>query len=189
MPAKPADRARRALAQSAPTPSAEELPPDYDDYADYGAPRREEPKTRSRTLPVIIALLALGGFAGLLWYAYSWGVGGVESEDLPVVAAESSPAKVAPEEPGGIGDRRLDPHRDLLGQQCQPEIQLGGRLRGQGGERSRHIGECAHRCAPECRRVARRLGHWLGTMQMTTTSHGHHHCSRQGQAQPSRTSR
>ena len=99
---EPVDESRRPPRRAREAGDDPYLPPDYDDYADYGAPRREEPKTRSRTLPVIIALLALGGFAGLLWYAYSWGVGGVESEDLPVVAAESSPAKVAPEEPGGM---------------------------------------------------------------------------------------
>lgn len=76
-------------------------PRDYDEDG-LRAPPASAPRQRSRTLPVIIALLALAGFAGLLWYAYAWGVGGADSGQLPVVAAESSPAKVAPEEPGGM---------------------------------------------------------------------------------------
>lgn len=77
-------------------------PRDYDDDDFRAPPPASAPRQRSRTLPVIIALLALAGFAGLLWYAYAWGVGGADSGELPVVAAESSPAKVAPEEPGGM---------------------------------------------------------------------------------------
>lgn len=48
------------------------------------------------------ALLALAGFAGVLWYAYEWGLGGGEAVELPVVRAEPGPEKVKPSEPGGL---------------------------------------------------------------------------------------
>ena len=76
---------------------------DYDDYLTPPPPSAgPPPRQRSRILPVFIALLALAGFAALLWYAYAWGVGGTESGNVPVVAAEPAPVKVAPEEPGGM---------------------------------------------------------------------------------------
>lgn len=49
-----------------------------------------------------VALAALAGFAGVLWYAYQWGLAGGEESDLPIVTAEGGPAKVKPEDPGGL---------------------------------------------------------------------------------------
>ena len=75
---------------------------DYDDFLAPPPPAGPPPRQRSRILPVFIALLALAGFAALLWYAYSWGVGGTDSANIPLVTAEQTPAKIAPEEPGGM---------------------------------------------------------------------------------------
>lgn len=112
----PVDESRRPPRREH-APEEEYYAAPQDDYDDYRPPPppEERPRPRSRTLPVLIALLALAGFAGLLWYAYTWGVGGLESENLPVVAAEESPAKVAPEEPGGMEIPNQD--KQVLNQQ------------------------------------------------------------------------
>ncbi len=47
-------------------------------------------------------ILALAGFAGVLWYAYEWGLGGGEAVELPTVQAESGPEKEKPADPGGL---------------------------------------------------------------------------------------
>lgn len=67
----------------------------------FGGPD-EEPPRRSRLLPLVIAFFALAAFAGIVWYAYEWGVGEVEPEHLPVVQAPSGPIKEKPAEPGGL---------------------------------------------------------------------------------------
>ncbi len=48
------------------------------------------------------AILALAGFAGVLWYAYEWGLGGGETVELPTVQAEAGPEKEKPSDPGGL---------------------------------------------------------------------------------------
>ncbi len=70
--------------------------------AGFGGGSDEEPPRRSRLLPLVIAFFALAAFAGIVWYAYEWGVGEVEPEHLPVVQAPSGPIKEKPEEPGGL---------------------------------------------------------------------------------------
>ncbi len=47
-------------------------------------------------------ILALAGFAGVLWYAYEWGLGGGETAGLPTVQAEAGPEKEKPSDPGGL---------------------------------------------------------------------------------------
>jgi cell division septation protein DedD len=47
-------------------------------------------------------ILALAGFAGVLWYAYEWGLGGGETVGLPTVQAEAGPEKEKPSDPGGL---------------------------------------------------------------------------------------
>lgn len=47
-------------------------------------------------------ILALAGFAGVLWYAYEWGLGGGETVELPTVQAEAGPEKEKPSDPGGL---------------------------------------------------------------------------------------
>ncbi len=65
---------------------------------------------RRRALPMVIALITLVGFAGMIWYAYDWGLGQVETERLPVILAEPEPIKSRPESPGGLDV----PHQDKL---------------------------------------------------------------------------
>jgi len=68
----------------------------------------DEPSTesggrgRGGALRGVLALVALVVFAGAAWYAYTWGVGEVAPEDLPVIEAEPGPIKSRPESPGGM---------------------------------------------------------------------------------------
>ena len=61
-----------------------------------------EEAPRGRLLPIATAVLALLGFAGIIWYAYQWGAGSVAPEELPVIRAETGPSKIRPESPGGL---------------------------------------------------------------------------------------
>ena len=65
---------------------------------------------RRRALPMVIALITLVGLAGVIWYAYDWGLGQVETGRLPVILAEPEPIKSRPESPGGLDV----PHQDKL---------------------------------------------------------------------------
>ncbi len=67
-------------------------------------------KRRGRLLPVLLVLLVLAGFTGLVWYAYTWGIGGIEPQELPLIQAEPGPVKSRPESPGGLEV----PHQDKL---------------------------------------------------------------------------
>jgi hypothetical protein len=59
---------------------------------------------------MVVALVALAGFAGMVWYAYDWGLDQVETARLPVILAEPEPIKSRPESPGGLEV----PHQDKL---------------------------------------------------------------------------
>jgi cell division septation protein DedD len=78
--------------------------PETDLHGDDGEPPRR------RALPIVVALVALAGFAGMVWYAYDWGLGQVETARLPVILAEPEPIKSRPESPGGLEV----PHQDKL---------------------------------------------------------------------------
>ena len=78
--------------------------PEMDLRGDGGGPPRR------RVLPMVVALITLAGFAGIVWYAYNWGLGQVDTTRLPVILAEPEPIKSRPESPGGLEV----PHRDKL---------------------------------------------------------------------------
>lgn len=77
---------------------------------DGSQPTVQAPQRKSRVLPLTIAVLALGGFAAIVWYAYSWGTGEAPPGELPVITAERDLGEVKerPEEPGGLEV----PHQD-----------------------------------------------------------------------------
>jgi cell division septation protein DedD len=68
-------------------------------------------------------ILALAGFAGVLWYAYEWGLGGGETVELPTVQAEAGPDKEKPADPGGL----QVPYQDQLvlnqGEAAGPKVE------------------------------------------------------------------
>ncbi len=78
--------------------------PETDPRGDIGEPPRR------RAWPMVAALIAVAGFAGIVWYAYDWGLGQVETARLPVILAEPEPIKSRPESPGGLEV----PHQDKL---------------------------------------------------------------------------
>lgn len=55
-----------------------------------------------RLIPAVIAVLGLLLFAGIVWYAYSWGRSDGASEAIPIVEAPEGPEKERPENPGGM---------------------------------------------------------------------------------------
>jgi cell division septation protein DedD len=63
----------------------------------------------SRVISVFVTLLALGGFAGVVWYAYTMGMQGGGAVP-PMIRADNSPTKIKPEQPGGMAV----PHQDVL---------------------------------------------------------------------------
>jgi cell division protein FtsN len=72
-----------------------------EDVRVFDASEEEEDVEGSRLpLLIVLALLVLAMFAGFVWLAYSEGVARGRSE-IPVVAAEAGPARVAPANPGG----------------------------------------------------------------------------------------
>ncbi|MFQ6017726.1 MAG: SPOR domain-containing protein [Kiloniellaceae bacterium] len=76
--------------------------PDPVEVAAAAEPATKQERPRGRLLPVAVALIALAAFAAVIWYAYTWGIGGIDTEKLPVIRAEPGPAKVRPESPGGL---------------------------------------------------------------------------------------
>ncbi len=70
----------------------------------------ERPKRSfiARVMPLLIAVLALGGFVGVVWYAYQQGSAGDYEEVVPMVRAEYESFKSKPENPGGMEI----PHQD-----------------------------------------------------------------------------
>jgi hypothetical protein len=74
-------------------------------------PAREERATRSKVAPIMIALVALAGFGGVVWYAYDQGVRQAATPAVtPLIKADTGPTKVRPEQPGGMDV----PHQDKL---------------------------------------------------------------------------
>lgn len=62
---------------------------------------------RFRLLPIAVAIAVVLGFGGILWYVYSQGVRS-GSEDVAPVIQPDGPAKIKPEDPGGL----VVPHQD-----------------------------------------------------------------------------
>lgn len=72
-----------------------------DDYDDEGG-------RLYRVIPRLVVLVALGGFGLLAWYAYHSSGGSSVEGEVPLIEAEKSPVRSAPENPGGMEI----PHQD-----------------------------------------------------------------------------
>jgi hypothetical protein len=58
---------------------------------------------KRRLIPAMIALVALGGFGGVLWYAYKQSQMQRDANSTtPVIHADAAPTKVKPDQPGGM---------------------------------------------------------------------------------------
>lgn len=57
---------------------------------------------RRRLLAAFVIAVALGGFSGIAWYAYTKGKESNGEAVVPLIKAESKPVKVRPEKPGGM---------------------------------------------------------------------------------------
>ncbi|MBM3532155.1 MAG: SPOR domain-containing protein [Alphaproteobacteria bacterium] len=80
-----------------------------DDEADLEYEEAEPPKRRGRLLAALIALFAIGGFGGVLWYAYSQGQRSADAV-APILKADGEQTRARPEQPGGM----VVPHQDKL---------------------------------------------------------------------------
>ena len=66
-----------------------------------GAEDEEDVEGSRLPLLIVLALLVLAMFAGVVWLAYTQGVQRGRTE-TPVLTAENGPARVAPQDPGGV---------------------------------------------------------------------------------------
>src|SRR5215475_9843529 len=66
-----------------------------------GAEEEDDAEGSRLPLLIVLALLVLFAFAGVVWLAYTQGVARGRTE-TPVLAAENGPARVAPQNPGGV---------------------------------------------------------------------------------------
>ena len=82
---------------------------DRDEEEDFDLDEAEPPKRRGRLLAAMIALFAIGGFGGVLWYAYSQGQRSADAV-APILKADGEPSRVKPDQPGGM----IVPHQDKL---------------------------------------------------------------------------
>jgi hypothetical protein len=80
-----------------------------EDDVDLETEEAEPPRRRGRLLAVLIALFAIGGFGGVLWYAYSQGHRSADAV-APILRADGEPSRMRPEQPGGM----VVPHQDKL---------------------------------------------------------------------------
>lgn len=81
-----------------------------------------------RLLPMLIVVVALGGFAGIVGYYYFAGASGSDGV-VPLVKADDRPVKVRPENPGGMEVPDQDKEiYDRLGQAERNRAPTGERL-------------------------------------------------------------
>jgi hypothetical protein len=74
-------------------------------------PARESRAVRSKVAPIMIALVALAGFGGVVWYAYDQGIRQAATPgSTPLIKADNAPIKVRPDQPGGLDV----PHQDTM---------------------------------------------------------------------------
>jgi hypothetical protein len=80
------------------------LPPSYSptDYSRDEEYFEEERPRRRRWLPMSVALLALLGFAGVVWYAYDWSSTGGRRGQVPIIQASAVEEKTKPANEAGM---------------------------------------------------------------------------------------
>jgi len=63
---------------------------------------RAELRPGGRWLPILLTVVALAAFATVIWYAYNWGKGSLDTSALPVITGDGGPVKVRPADEGGV---------------------------------------------------------------------------------------
>lgn len=82
---------------------------DEENLGSFYMGRMRQPPEPKRMLPKgLLTVVAVLGFAGLIWYAYPQGQERYEGIDVPVITADTTPYKSKPADPGGMDV----PHRD-----------------------------------------------------------------------------
>jgi cell division septation protein DedD len=78
----------------------------------------DRPKGRGRFTQILAAFLVIALLVVVVWYAYNWGIGGIDTQELPLIRAEQGPIKSRPESPGGLEVPNQD---KLVLNQMQPD--------------------------------------------------------------------
>jgi hypothetical protein len=76
---------------------------EYDPHSFESGPSR-----RVRMIAWAVAIVALGAFGIVIWYAYNLGIKDGTESVAPLIRADARPTKIKPEQPGGMAV----PHRD-----------------------------------------------------------------------------
>jgi hypothetical protein len=82
---------------------------DFDSWSDEG-PRGSRLRSRWRRLGIAAAVIVIGGFGAITWYAYDLGRRSGSAGVAPLIVADGKPNKVRPDEPGG----KVIPDQDKL---------------------------------------------------------------------------
>jgi cell division septation protein DedD len=86
--------------------------------------REQRRPTRARLFAAAAAVLVLGAFAVIVYYAYHEGVRAGSESVAPLIKAEQTPYKVKPEEPGGMEVPNQD---KLIYNEVAPGATAGGK--------------------------------------------------------------
>ena len=82
---------------------------DFDSWMDEGS-RGTKLRSRWRRLGIAAAVIVIGGFGAISWYAYDLGRRSGGSSVAPLIVADGRPTKVRPDDPGG----KVIPDQDKL---------------------------------------------------------------------------
>lgn len=114
-------------------PGAEEdadIPPpphglQHDPLDEETQARLQRMTRRSRTLPTLLVVVALGAFVAIVWWAYQNAYKPSTPGELPVVEAEPGDVKVRPESEGGLDVPNQDKliYEQLGSGEAQPEVE------------------------------------------------------------------
>lgn len=110
----PVEASYRARTRQDPEGGGGRIEPEIDDSAIPPYPEKPRPdlvyadpearlagSRRRRPWAMLVAGLALGGFAAIVWWAYGAGPSG-EAGPAPLIKAEEGPVKIRPEDEGGL---------------------------------------------------------------------------------------